>query len=92
MKLVGATNWFIRLPFMLEGLIQGLIGAGIAFAIVYLARNAVLGLVDTLFLGIGDRLFTTSAEAIGTGLFLLVVGAVVGALGAAVAVRRFLDV
>ncbi|MEY2477650.1 MAG: cell division transport system permease protein [Actinomycetota bacterium] len=92
MKLVGATNWFIRLPFMLEGLVQGLIGAGVAFAIVYLARNAVLGLVDTLFLGIGDRLFTTSAEAIGTGIFLLVVGAVVGALGAAVAVRRFLDV
>ena len=34
MKLVGATNWFIRVPFMLEGLIEGLIGGIIAFAVV----------------------------------------------------------
>jgi cell division transport system permease protein len=93
MKLVGATNWFIRLPFMLEGLIEGLVGAAIAFGFVYLGRNYVLGLIDTLFLGIGrDQLFTTTQEAIGTGMFLLVVGMVVGAMGAAVAVRRFLDV
>jgi cell division transport system permease protein len=92
MKLVGATNWFIRIPFMLEGLVQGLVGAGMAFAIVYLARNAVLGLVDTLFVGIGESLFATSQEAIGTGIFLLIVGALVGSVGAAVAVRRFLDV
>jgi cell division transport system permease protein len=92
MKLVGATNWFIRIPFMLEGLVQGLVGAGIAFGIVYLARNSVLGLVDTLFVGIGESLFATPQEAVGTGIFLLFVGATVGAVGAAVAVRRFLDV
>jgi cell division transport system permease protein len=92
MKLVGATNWFIRIPFMLEGLVQGLVGAGIAFGIVYLARNSVLGLVDTLFVGIGESLFATPQEAVGTGIFLLLVGATVGAVGAAVAVRRFLDV
>jgi len=92
MKLVGATNWFIRIPFMLEGLVQGLVGAGIAFGIVYLARNSVLGLVDTLFVGIGESLFATPQEAVGTGIFLLIVGAFVGAVGAAVAVRRFLDV
>ena len=34
MKLVGATNWFIRLPFMAEGMIQGLLGAGVAVLVV----------------------------------------------------------
>ena len=47
MKLVGATNWFIRVPFMLEGLIEGIIGAIAASLIIYFARNQVLGLLDT---------------------------------------------
>src|SRR5215213_455550 len=35
MKLVGATNWFIRVPFMLEGMIQGVVGAGVAIGAIY---------------------------------------------------------
>src|SRR5438445_320946 len=45
MKLVGATNWFIRVPFMFEGLLQGLVGAGVAFAAVYLGRHGDAALV-----------------------------------------------
>ena len=92
MKLVGATNWFIRLPFMFEGLIQGVVGAGIAFLLVYVFRDSVMGLVDSPVLTGDNRLFATASDAVGTGIFLLVVGAVVGALGSAVAIRRFLDV
>ena len=94
MKLVGATNWFIRIPFMLEGTIQGVAGAAVAFLAVYLARDSIV----TVAAGSSGALtgFTTMtatpSEAIGTGLFLLVVGAIVGAVGSAVAVRRFLDV
>src|SRR4249919_608053 len=39
MKLVGATNWFIRIPFMLEGLFQGLIGAAIAITGVFFLNH-----------------------------------------------------
>ena len=92
MKLVGATNWFIRLPFMFEGLVQGVVGAALAFVLVYVFRDSVMGLVDSPVLTGDNRLFATAQDARGTGLFLLVVGAVVGALGSAVAIRRFLDV
>jgi cell division transport system permease protein len=89
---VGATNWFIRVPFMLEGMTEGIVGAAVAGVLLYFARNWVLGLLDTFLLGGVDTLHVTPGEAIGTGIFLMVVGAMVGAVGSAVAVRRFLDV
>ena len=38
MKLVGASNWFVRVPFMAEGLVQGAIGAGFAVGLVYFLK------------------------------------------------------
>jgi cell division transport system permease protein len=91
MKLVGATNWFIRVPFMLEGLVQGMVGAGVAFLVVFSGRTAVETLIEdnnTFF-----RQFVVSGgEVLGTGIFILGVGAVVGTVGSAIAVTRFLDV
>jgi cell division transport system permease protein len=95
MKLVGATNWFIRLPFMAEGLIQGLLGAAVAVLVVL-----------ALYWGIGlDAAKTASNqgsiiaqmslagwEVAGTCILVAVVGVVVGVVGSAFAVRRFLDV
>ena len=45
MKLVGATNWFIRVPFMLEGLIHGIVGAVVAFAVTYAVRDTIASFV-----------------------------------------------
>jgi len=91
MKLVGATNWFIRLPFMLEGLLQGLIGAGVAFGAV-IGLRAMLGALareeDFLFV---RQLVVTSDQAVGTGLVVMAVGVLVGTLGSMIAVRRFLN-
>ena len=90
MKLVGATNWFIRIPFMLEGLVQGLVGAGVAFATVYFLRGAAeegVRRIDLFkgFVVLGSQVATT-------GTFTLLLGALIGAIGAGVAVTRFLDV
>jgi len=95
MKLVGATNWFIRLPFMAEGLIQGLLGAGVAVLVVL-----------ALYWGIGLNTPKTAAnqgniiaqmslggwEVAGTCILVVLVGVGVGVVGSAFAVRRFLDV
>jgi len=92
MKLVGATNWFIRVPFMLEGLVEGLVGAGMAFVITFAARNTLASFTGSDPLVPNQPLNVTSHEALLTGIFLVVVGALVGAVGSGFAVRRFLSV
>ena len=90
MKLVGATNWFIRVPFMLEGMVQGIVGATAAFAVVAIVRNLLVGAVGSNVLG--NQMLPPAGDVVGTGLFVLFAGAAIGALGSAFAVRRFLDV
>jgi cell division transport system permease protein len=91
MKLVGATNWFIRVPFMFEGLVQGAIGAALAFAGVYALRvilTDLTGKTKSLF----EAFYVTAGDAITIGVLIVMVGAVVGALGSAIGLRRFLEV
>ncbi len=94
MKLVGATNWFIRVPFMLEGLIQGLMGALLAYGIVWIGRdliqNRITGARNDIQLF--KQFLVTSSDVAGTGILLLIVGVLVGTVGSAFAVSRFLDV
>jgi len=94
MKLVGATNWFIRIPFMLEGLIQGLAGAVLAYGVVWIGRD----LIQSRITGANNdiqlfkQFLVTSGDVAGTGILLLIVGVLVGTIGSALAVSRFLDV
>jgi cell division transport system permease protein len=90
MKLVGATNWFIRVPFMIEGLVQGLLGSVLAFLVVSLGRNAAEAAIRSveIFLGFGLE----NSQVLSTGVMMLVVGALIGTVGAGVAVTKFLDV
>ena len=46
MKLVGASNWFVRVPFMAEGFVQGAIGAGFAFGLVYFLKWLITKLLQ----------------------------------------------
>lgn len=92
MKLVGATNWFIRIPFMLEGLVQGVVGGGVAALLVTLGRTFLQRNLESSSLQLIRQMLVSGREVAGTAIFLVVVGAAVGAIGSAVAVRRFLDV
>ena len=95
MKLVGATNWFIRIPFMLEGLAQGLLGAGIAAAGVFglnklfedRLRSSNSGGVTLLQSFVVDQ-----SHVVATSTLLLVIGVTIGVLGSGFAVGRFVDV
>ena len=89
MKLVGATNWFVRGPFMLEGLITGLLGALAAVLLLLIGKAVVLGRITNEFdasSGVEAWSFPTIA------LILIVVGLTVGAVGSGITLRRFLQV
>ncbi|MGH9046241.1 MAG: cell division protein FtsX [Acidimicrobiales bacterium] len=90
MKLVGATNWFIRLPFMSEGLIQGLIGSVVAASLVFGLHELLNSLADPGSVLAQMRL--SGWQLFGTDAIVIIVGGLIGTVGSAVAIRRFLDV
>ncbi|MGA0366974.1 MAG: FtsX-like permease family protein, partial [Ilumatobacteraceae bacterium] len=92
MKLVGATNWFIRIPFMLEGLLQGLIGGVLACGGLWGLNSAWSGAVDDFNDTELAALVVSDGYVSGVMLVLLLIGALAGAVGSGIAASRFLDV
>jgi cell division transport system permease protein len=92
MKLVGATNWFIRVPFMLEGLIQGIVGAIVACIGVWTMNAVWRRVVDGIELEQFQALVVSSGQMRIVFVVVLLVGALAGAIGSAVAVTRYLQV
>jgi cell division transport system permease protein len=93
MKLVGATNWFIRIPFIAEGMLQGFIGALLASTVVYGIHVTVDHLSDATNQGsLLTEMRLTGWQVFTTDLVVVFLGVAIGALGSAFAVRRFLDV
>jgi cell division transport system permease protein len=89
MKLVGATNWFVRGPFMLEGLLQGL--AGSVFAVVLLIVGKSVALPSIL----GHLHSTSDVHALPfavNAIALVAAGLLLGAAGSGLTLRRFLQV
>ena len=92
MKMVGANNGFIRFPFVVEGLIMGLLGAGIGFLMQWAIYNFIS---ERIMNSMAGNLFTVLPfGTIMTPLLLvyLAVGVLVGAFGGGMAIRNYLKV
>ena len=91
MKLVGASNWFIRGPFMLEGVICGLIGAIVAVVLLVLAKQFALPVIE----GHSSTFREDDVHALSFPLIatiLIGVSLLVGAAGSGITLRRFLQI
>jgi len=93
MKLVGATDWFIRVPFMLEGLIHGLLGSLGACAGLWLVNNRWTAGVQDFPDNSGFEAMVVPGSFTGVVMLgLLGIGMLAGAIGSGIAASRFLDV
>jgi len=92
MKLVGAPNWYIRVPFILEGTIQGLIGGILAVPVLFLLNDLLEDFVSDEDLVLLQSLLVENSFVWNTSLYVLLLGAVIGALGSGFVVGRYVDV
>jgi cell division transport system permease protein len=93
MKLVGATDWFIRLPFMLEGLLHGLIGAAVASVGLWAWNSQWTSGVQNFPDNSGfSALVVVDGYDTTVMLIMFAIGALAGAIGSGIAASKFLDV
>lgn len=92
MKYVGATNWFIRGPFLLEGMFIGLISAGVSCGIVALLYSKVVELIGAeLLVIIGIPMVPIDFLSWNLAIIFVALGVSIGASGSIISMRRFLD-
>jgi cell division transport system permease protein len=93
MKLVGATNWFIRVPFMVEGVIQGLVGALVALLAVFGLDHLMQAAAENQeYQALLQGFVATTSELWWTAVVVVMLGVVIGAAGSGWALSRFLRV
>ncbi|KAA5808464.1 permease-like cell division protein FtsX [Thermoanaerobacterium thermosaccharolyticum] len=90
MKYIGATDWFIRWPFLVEGIVLGLVGSILAIVILGLIYGYAADLVN-------NKLIIFTLLPVGNVLreslmYFLAMGSLIGALGSGISIKRFLNV
>jgi cell division transport system permease protein len=90
MKLVGASNWFVRVPFIAEGMVQGLVGAGLAIIAVASLKHWGFDQAFNDRNSFFSEFFVTTGDATRIALIVLGIGIVIGIIGATIGLRRFL--
>ncbi len=90
MKFVGATNWFIRWPFIIEGMLLGAVGAAISAVIVMFGYSSVLGTLQDFM---GNIALLESSEVVNIIIIgFLLMGVGIGMAGSAMSIRKHLHV
>jgi cell division transport system permease protein len=89
MKLVGASNWYVRGPFMLEGLLTGLAGSLAAVVLLFVSREIA---IPQILGHIQDDADVRALAFAWTALILIAGGLVIGAIGSGLTLRRYLRV
>jgi len=89
MQLVGATNWFIRIPLVVEGVVFGAVGAAVAFGLVVAGTSYMSSAVCRVLPFMLP--VSTGVDRMQILLLLVCGGAIIGAAGSLVSIRRFLN-
>lgn len=90
MKYIGATDWFIRLPFVIEGMILGFAGSVVSTIIVYYVYRIFYDKFSNSFMM--SSLISTSYVWISMSWKFVLAGMFIGALGSIISIRKFLEV
>ena len=93
MKYVGATDWFVRMPFIIEGIVVGMIGAVVSTVILGAGYYYCSGLVKNQMIGfMSISLIPFNQIIVSMVILLIIVGVVIGAVGSLISVRKFIKV
>ena len=94
MKIIGATDWFIRIPFLIEGSILGLIGSLISIFIIRNIYYFIIGFIQGggMALSLAGSIPSPGIIMTEVTILFLVYGIAIGAIGSAISIRKFLNV
>lgn len=92
MKYVGATNWFIRGPFFVEGILIGILSALVSVGIVAFSYSKISQIIgQDVFIILSTPVVSVSFMTMNLVIIFLAVGISIGACGSIISMRRFLD-
>jgi len=92
MKYVGATNWFIRGPFLVEGILIGIISAVISLAITYLVYDQIVDIIsDQVYQMLSMPMVPVGFLIFNFAWIFLALGVSIGSCGSIISMRKFLD-
>jgi len=96
MKLVGASNWFVRIPFLFEGFFEGFMGSVVSVVLLYLLGNFLLIRGERVIV---DTMRIKELAILGSGniiiyiyIGLIVLGGLLGLISSGIALRRYVKI